>query len=489
MTGPRTRLRTQRDRAQGTGVADLPELDALAEAWIALWQSELAGLAADPEVAAAWRQAFGLGAAWLRGAGGVPSHERASGAARETGPARPCAAGPRPLALHLALAAGDPLGGADAARLRARIDELERRLAALERGTAGGGADRRGLAAGGHPPEAFAAAVERAPAGRDADLLRGILAYRRHPFRRALPVRPCVWTEGGSRLLDYGGPPGARGGARRALPDQPRAGAGPAARGLDAAPPGGRRGAAAAARLGRAGAAGARLLPDRLRRRPAGTRPGRGRGAGRRAGGAGRLLHGRAAGARRGAAPAGPAARPGAAGDALGFLGRRTPPAPGAWPPLLPLLEPLLQATGTLPVDALQALFAALDPAGIGEKYRAFARLDPDSPRRAAFVALEDWLNDGVPLAAPVARECLAGWYGANTPARGDWRIAGEVVAPQALRLPAFLAIPARDRIVPPASALALAAAMPGALFTTPRPAMSAWWPGAGRRRSSGVPS
>ena len=37
----------------------------------------------------------------------------------------------------------------------------------------------------------------------------------------------------------------------------------------------------------------------------------------------------------------------------------------------------------------------------------------------------EDWLNDGVPLAAPVARECIGGWYGANAPARGAWRVAG----------------------------------------------------------------
>jgi len=61
-------------------------------------------------------------------------------------------------------------------------------------------------------------------------------------------------------------------------------------------------------------------------------------------------------------------------------------------------------------------------------KFLAFARMDPTHPKAAAFVALEDWLNDGVPLAAPVARECLAGWYGANTPATGQWRVAGKVV-------------------------------------------------------------
>ena len=73
----------------------------------------------------------------------------------------------------------------------------------------------------------------------------------------------------------------------------------------------------------------------------------------------------------------------------------------------------------------------------------------------------------GVPLAAAVAREVIGGWYGGNTPARGGWRIAGlPVVAPT---LPSFIAVPARDRIVPPASALALAALLPGATVVQPR--------------------
>ena len=75
---------------------------------------------------------------------------------------------------------------------------------------------------------------------------------------------------------------------------------------------------------------------------------------------------------------------------------------------MLPLLEPALAFNDTLPVDVLQVLFAMLDPWGVADKYRAFARLDPASERARLFVALEDWLNDGVPLAAPVARECLA---------------------------------------------------------------------------------
>jgi polyhydroxyalkanoate synthase subunit PhaC len=83
-------------------------------------------------------------------------------------------------------------------------------------------------------------------------------------------------------------------------------------------------------------------------------------------------------------------------------------------------------------------------------------------------VALEDWLNDGVPLAAPVARECLEGWYGRNSPARLEWRVAGLPVDPSALRMPAFVAVPARDRIVPPESARPLAELIPGAVLLTP---------------------
>jgi poly(3-hydroxyalkanoate) synthetase len=134
----------------------------------------------------------------------------------------------------------------------------------------------------------------------------------------------------------------------------------------------------------------------------------------------------------------------------------------------VPLLEPILQFANTLPVDLLQAMFSLLEPYGIAAKYRAFARLDPASERARQFVALEDWLNDGIPLAAPVARECLGGWYGANTPARGRWRVAGLTVDPSRLALPSFVAVPMRDRIVPPASARPLAEAIAGAVLHTP---------------------
>lgn len=124
---------------------------------------------------------------------------------------------------------------------------------------------------------------------------------------------------------------------------------------------------------------------------------------------------------------------------------------------------PAIAALGELPVDALQSLFATLDPFLVPRKFVAFSALDPASEKAADFVALEDWLNDGVGLAAAVARECIEGWYGENAPMRGQWRVGGMAIDPARWPKPALVLVPQQDRIVPPASAQALADALPQA--------------------------
>jgi polyhydroxyalkanoate synthase len=124
----------------------------------------------------------------------------------------------------------------------------------------------------------------------------------------------------------------------------------------------------------------------------------------------------------------------------------------------------------TLPVEIIQSLFFMVDPFLAQRKFVRFAALDPASEAARDFVALEDWINDGVPLPMTVAHECLRLWYGDNAPGRGQWQVAGDKVEPQRLRRPALVVIPDRDRIVPPASAAPLAAVIPDA--TALRPAL-----------------
>lgn len=130
---------------------------------------------------------------------------------------------------------------------------------------------------------------------------------------------------------------------------------------------------------------------------------------------------------------------------------------------MAPSLSAVIDVLGFLPVDVLQAMFASLSPYQTAAKFRRFAALADDGEPARHFVELEDWLNDGVPLAGRVARECLFGWYVDNAPGRGLWEIAGRSVLPGEIATPALVVIPEKDYIVPPGSAAALARALPRA--------------------------
>ncbi len=300
------------------------------------------------------------------------------------------------------------------------------------------------------------------PPTADAALIAGIAAYRRHPWQRPLPDPPSLWREGDTRLLDYGqeGDPGVlfvpslinRAYVLDLSPGRSMmrwlAGQGVRPLLLDWGWPG----------MAERGFTLTDYIAGRLERAMMAV-GGRVVLAGYCMGG----LLALAAALRRPDLVRGLAllATPWDFHAADPAQARRLGEA-------LPQFEPLLSTTGTLPIDSLQALFALPDPGSIAAKYRAFGRMDQAAPAALDFVAVEDWLNDGVPLAAPVAREALGGWYGANTPAQGAWRVAGAVVDPAALAAPAFVAAPGRDRIVPPGSALPLARLIPGAVLHQP---------------------
>ncbi len=118
-----------------------------------------------------------------------------------------------------------------------------------------------------------------------------------------------------------------------------------------------------------------------------------------------------------------------------------------AWAQMEATATPL----GAVPMDLIQPMFWRLDPAGTAAKYERFGRLPADSDDARAFVALEDWANDGPPLTLPAARQCFADFYGADTPGTGRWRGDARRVAGPVLNL-----VSTRDRIVPAAAAPAV---------------------------------
>jgi polyhydroxyalkanoate synthase len=329
-------------------------------------------------------------------------------------------------------------------------------------------------------------AIDRAGERRMLDFTAGVRAYREHSYRRDLAEPPAIWRDGTTRLLDYGAPRGrsrgavlvvpslvnrayvldltektslmrhlARQGFRPFLVDWDAPGPGEKSFGLDDYIAGRLEGALDAAVAAHGGPVaalgycmGGNLALALALRRPR---------------------------------------------DVTGLACLATPWDFHAAGPISAPLEPpvaanlaaAIAALPEFPVDLLQAMFASLDPFLVNRKYRAFgASLKKQGTRDASrtkhkaagikaedadtlFVAIEDWVNDAVPLASKVASECLVGWYGGNAPLHGRWQVAGRAVRPSELQCPALAIIPARDRIVPPASAMALAAAMPQAQIMT----------------------
>jgi polyhydroxyalkanoate synthase len=121
-----------------------------------------------------------------------------------------------------------------------------------------------------------------------------------------------------------------------------------------------------------------------------------------------------------------------------------------------------------VPVSVIQSLFMTLDPFLAERKFIRFAGLDPAGAAAKGFVALEDWINDGVPLARQVALDCARSWYRDNDPPRGAWQVAGRPVRPEEVSAPSLIVLPSRDTIVPPRSAEPLATAISHATVLRP---------------------
>ncbi|MDB5689244.1 MAG: Poly(3-hydroxyalkanoate) synthetase-like protein [Sphingomonas bacterium] len=111
------------------------------------------------------------------------------------------------------------------------------------------------------------------------------------------------------------------------------------------------------------------------------------------------------------------------------------------------------QTLGMLPMEVLQASFWQMEPARTIAKFERFATLDPGSAAARAFVTLEDWANDGPPLALAAARELLVDFFGMDLPGRGRWQVGGQAIDPAAIRCPVLDVASTSDRIVPAASA------------------------------------
>jgi poly(3-hydroxyalkanoate) synthetase len=116
-----------------------------------------------------------------------------------------------------------------------------------------------------------------------------------------------------------------------------------------------------------------------------------------------------------------------------------------------------------IPPQITQSFFAMRDLSSGANKFRRFALLDPASAEAKRFVAVEDWLNDGVPLAPPVGRECFLEWITDNALAKGAWSPCGSPFEAAEITHPALVVSAQRDTVVRRAASEPLADVLPDA--------------------------
>ena len=115
--------------------------------------------------------------------------------------------------------------------------------------------------------------------------------------------------------------------------------------------------------------------------------------------------------------------------------------------------KPVCDRLGYVPMEALQSGFWALDPLRTVQKYAAFADVAPGSDEERAFMAVEDWANEGAPLTFAAGQDLFETLYAANASGRGKWQIGGTTVDPVSLPCPTLSIASATDRIVPATAA------------------------------------
>ncbi len=113
-----------------------------------------------------------------------------------------------------------------------------------------------------------------------------------------------------------------------------------------------------------------------------------------------------------------------------------------------------------------QSIFHMIDPFHVQEKYSRYPSLT--AAEKKHFLAVEEWVNDGVPLTAGVAQECFVDWPQGNILAEHQWKIGRKWIEPESLKTPTLAVIPTRDRIVPVGCALPLAKKLPRCTIIKP---------------------
>jgi len=77
------------------------------------------------------------------------------------------------------------------------------------------------------------------------------------------------------------------------------------------------------------------------------------------------------------------------------------------------------------------------------------------------FIAVENWLDDGLNMTIPLFNTCMRKFSLLNQPYKGEWEVMGRIIDPKAITIPVLSVIASKDNVVPPSAATPLSALFP----------------------------
>lgn len=134
-----------------------------------------------------------------------------------------------------------------------------------------------------------------------------------------------------------------------------------------------------------------------------------------------------------------------------------------------PSLALSLKQEEAMKVDWLQILFSSLYPEQAMKKFSKFSKMDDGSDAADVFVAVEDWLNDGVPLPVGVANEVIQNWFFENGPIHSQWMLDDREVDLKTINIPSLVIASSEDKLVEYDMALPLQEGIKGAALLNPK--------------------
>ena len=112
------------------------------------------------------------------------------------------------------------------------------------------------------------------------------------------------------------------------------------------------------------------------------------------------------------------------------------------------ILQKSIDGFQFVPPEFVHSLFIIADPWRVYNKYAELGARRKISPE---FLEVENWVNDGVFMSAPLAKEIIIDWALENKVGQGEWLDVSKIDSP------VFLACPTKDKIVPIGCSIPLA--------------------------------